>query len=53
MSFMYELTNSVYVRAEIIRKDKVGVFLGSNVMVEYTMEEAMALLNKNVVGAET
>ena len=45
----FELTDGVYAFGEIPEKtDKVGLWLGADVMVEYTLEEAAALLKSNL-----
>ena len=42
--FRYELANGVYAKANIITKEKVCLFLGSRTMVEYSTDEAIAIL---------
>lgn len=44
----YLLSDQVYVRAEIPPTDKVCLWLGANVMLEYTLDDAEALLSKNL-----
>ena len=47
------ISDNIWARAEINNESgKVGVWLGANVMVEYTFEEALALLNKNFENAK-
>eukprot|EP01064_Diplonema_japonicum_P028199 TRINITY_DN4269_c0_g1_i1.p1 TRINITY_DN4269_c0_g1~~TRINITY_DN4269_c0_g1_i1.p1 ORF type:complete len:228 (+),score=81.72 TRINITY_DN4269_c0_g1_i1:65-685(+) len=50
----YELSDVVYAEAEVTEKpEKVALWLGANVMVEYTCEEAIELLTKNLSTAQT
>lgn len=44
----FELSDGVYAKARIPPSDKVCLWLGANVMVEYTGKEATALLSKNL-----
>ncbi|XP_054271972.1 prefoldin subunit 3 [Macrosteles quadrilineatus] len=46
------LSDQVYMKATIPPTDKVCLWLGANVMLEYTLEDAMALLNKNIETAK-
>lgn len=48
----YLLTDTIWSQAKI-KKDinKVGLWLGANVMVEYSFEEAIVLLKKNLENA--
>ena len=48
----YLLTDTIWSQAKI-KKDinKVGLWLGANVMVEFSFEEAIALLKKNLENA--
>jgi prefoldin subunit 5 len=48
----FELSDAVYARAVIDETEKVFVWLGANVMLEYTTEEAEALLTKNIASAK-
>ena len=41
------LAHNLYARAEIPPTDKVSLWLGANVMLEYTLDEAEELLSKN------
>ncbi|PAA69352.1 hypothetical protein BOX15_Mlig008434g2 [Macrostomum lignano] len=50
-SFM--LADNVYAKANVADCSKVGVWLGANVMLEYDLTEAEALLKKNLDSAET
>lgn len=49
----FELSDGIYVRATIPHSSTVCLWLGANVMVEYTHTEALTLLNKNLTSAET
>lgn len=42
------LSDQVYAKANIPPTDKVCLWLGANVMLEYTLEDAVALLSKNL-----
>ena len=46
--FYHEIVNGLYAKAKIAENKKVGLFLGSNIMVEYTVEEAKALIQNNL-----
>lgn len=48
----YELAPGVYAQARLTPKANVALWLGSRVMVEYTPDEAAALLQKNVADAK-
>ena len=48
----FELSDAIYVKASITSTDRVMLWLGANVMVEYPIEEAIALLTKNFSSAE-
>jgi prefoldin subunit 5 len=45
------LAHNLYARAEIPPTDKVSLWLGANVMLEYTLDEADGLLSKNLAQA--
>eukprot|EP00164_Ancoracysta_twista_P010452 GFYU01015768.1.p1 GENE.GFYU01015768.1~~GFYU01015768.1.p1 ORF type:complete len:183 (+),score=66.80 GFYU01015768.1:37-585(+) len=49
----FELCDNVYVNAKIKDTQHVCLWLGANVMLEYTVEEAIELLNKNFNTATT
>lgn len=49
----FELSDAVYVRAAITKTDNVMLWLGANVMVEYTYDEAFQLLTDNLKNAQT
>jgi len=46
------LSDQVYAKARIPPTDKVSLWLGANVMLEYTLDDAEALLSKNLASAE-
>jgi len=50
----YELAQSVFAKAivPVHEENKVGLWLGANVMLEYPREEAIALLEKNLAQAK-
>ena len=49
LPIQFELADSIHARAEVdAGNDKVLLWLGANVMLEYTYEEAEALLSKNL-----
>lgn len=46
------LTDTMWAKAKIDKNQKkVALWLGANVMVEYTLEEAVELLKKNLANA--
>ncbi|KAH0575433.1 Prefoldin subunit 3 [Spironucleus salmonicida] len=45
--FHYELSAGVYAKAKIMDRSKVALFLGSRTMVEYTIDEALKVLEDN------
>ena len=46
------LNENVWAKAKVANDTgKVGIWLGANVMVEYTIEDALKLLNKNLSNA--
>ena len=45
------LAHNLYARAEIAPTDKVGLWLGANVMLEYSLDQADSLLAKNLSNA--
>lgn len=48
------ISDNVWAKATIPNETgKVGLWLGANVMVEYSYEEALALLQRNLANAET
>jgi prefoldin subunit 5 len=49
----FEVSDLLYARAKITRRDKVHLWLGANVMLEYDLEEAIQLLETNLKAAET
>lgn len=53
MQTNFLISDNVWAKATIPNKSgKVGLWLGANVMVEYTYEEALALLERNFSNAE-
>ncbi|XP_050220473.1 prefoldin subunit 3 [Mercurialis annua] len=48
----FEVSEGIYSRASIQDTDSVCLWLGANVMLEYSCEEAMALLQKNLDNAK-
>ena len=48
----FGITDLCYAQAVVPPTDKVHLWLGANVMVEYTLEEALALLEKNLTSAK-
>lgn len=48
----FELADSIYANANIEKEEKVLLWLGANVMLEYNYEEADELLTKNLKNAE-
>ena len=48
----FELSDNIFANAVIIPDDKVSLWLGANVMLEYSYDEALALLSKNVENAQ-
>lgn len=46
------LSDTVWAKAKVPNKtDKVGLWLGANVMVEYNFDEAITLLERNLENA--
>lgn len=48
----FELSDGIFVKAAIPASSKVCLWLGANVMVEYSHYEAIELLTKNLASAE-
>lgn len=48
----YGITDSVFCEAQVSPQKTVHLWLGANVMVEYTFDEALALLEKNLAAAK-
>ena len=46
------LSDQVYAKAVIAPTDKVCLWLGANVMLEYTLDDAQDLLSKNIAAAK-
>ncbi|KAK0139365.1 Prefoldin subunit 3 [Merluccius polli] len=51
MQTHYLLADNVYCKASVPPTDKVCLWLGANVMLEYDIDEAQALLEKNLTTA--
>ncbi|KAF8278888.1 prefoldin [Trypanosoma cruzi] len=49
----YCLTDAVFGEAEVVPQETVHLWMGAKVMVEYTFDEALQLLEKNLANAET
>lgn len=47
----FQLTDNIWTKAQIPLSDSVGLWLGANVMLEYTQDEALALLQRNLDNA--
>ena len=53
MTTNYLLSDNIWAKAKVPNTTgKVGLWLGANLMVEYTFDEAIKLLGKNLVNAE-
>ena len=53
MTCNFLLSDNVWAKARVANNTgKVGVWLGASVMVEYTFEDALKLLNKNLTNAQ-
>jgi len=48
----FEVSEGLYARAEVADVKHVGLWLGANVMVEYTCDEAALLLARNVANCK-
>lgn len=46
------LSNHLYMKASVPPTDKVCLWLGANVMLEYNLEDATALVQKNIAAAK-
>ena len=44
----FSLADNLYVKAQILPEDRVCLWLGANVMLEYSYEEASELLTNNL-----
>ena len=49
----FQLSDNIWTKATCKRNGMVNLWLGANVMLEYTYEDALALLRKNFEGATT
>ena len=53
MNTNFLLSDNIWAKARVPNTTgKVGLWLGANVMVEYTYAEALTLLGKNLANAE-
>ncbi|XP_065185512.1 prefoldin subunit 3-like [Sycon ciliatum] len=52
METRFMLSDQVYAKAEVLPTKTVGVWLGANTMVEYSLEDAQALLARNLATAQ-
>jgi len=52
METQFLLSDQVFAKADIPPTDKVCLWLGANVMLEYTLDDAEELLKKNLTSAE-
>ena len=48
----FALTDSVFCEGRVTKQQTVHLWLGANVMVEYTFDEALAVLGKNLSAAK-
>ncbi|KAJ4458093.1 putative Prefoldin subunit 3 [Paratrimastix pyriformis] len=49
----FELADTIYAKGVVDKTNTVGLWLGANVMLEYTYDDAQALLIRNASQAET
>jgi len=49
---LFEIADHLYGRAQVDDLTKVGLWLGANVMLEYSLDEAKDLLEKNIAASE-
>lgn len=52
MKTNFLISDNIWARAEVQNTGLIGVWLGANVMVEYTYDEALKLLTKNFENAK-
>eukprot|EP00088_Acartia_fossae_P002972 TRINITY_DN1123_c0_g1_i15.p1 TRINITY_DN1123_c0_g1~~TRINITY_DN1123_c0_g1_i15.p1 ORF type:complete len:204 (-),score=55.18 TRINITY_DN1123_c0_g1_i15:948-1505(-) len=52
METQFLLSDQVFAKADIPPTDRVCLWLGANVMLEYTLDDAQELLSKNLASAE-
>nr|CAD7193801.1 unnamed protein product [Timema douglasi] len=52
IEMQYMLSDQVYVKAVVPPTDKVCLWLGANVMLEYTLADALNLLTNNIQSAK-
>ena len=53
VSAHFSLADNLYAKAHVLPENKVCLWLGANVMLEYTYDEAEQLLTKNLNVADT
>merc|ERR1711981_769827 len=51
MNVRFQLSDNAYVNATVPAQDTICLWLGANVMLEYTLDEALSLLEKNLKNA--
>lgn len=51
--YTYQLSENIWSRAQVAPTNVVGLWLGANVMLEYTLDEAVELLRTNEANAKT
>ncbi|KAM3178096.1 hypothetical protein ACTXT7_003236 [Hymenolepis weldensis] len=49
----FEVFDQLYAKAHIEKADRIGLWLGANVMLEYDLAEAKEMLLQNLAAAET
>merc|ERR1711990_717801 len=47
----FNLSDNIFAKAKVAATDTVCLWLGANVMLEYTYAEALTMLNKNLITA--
>ena len=52
METNFPLSDTVFANANVAKPQTVGLWLGADVMVQYTLDEAIALLTRNLETAE-
>jgi prefoldin subunit 5 len=52
LKLSYSLADNVWAKAHIVPEDKVYLWLGANVMLEYSYDDAMGILNENLAKAK-
>merc|ERR1711977_738577 len=51
--YTYQLSENIWSRAQVAPTNCVCLWLGANVMLEYTLDEAVELLRSNEANAKT